>query len=218
VATPNQYNHQEVTIIHFHPIASLRNPHLSAYLDLYETAFPQEERIRTSWLIQILRAKEEGWPENNDLVVALDDDNQLLGLIHTNYSPALRVMALYYFAVAPQQRSQGLGAQIYQEVLRRCRAAGCRMLIFDLEDPQYCPTLEGQTLARRRIGFYTRQGAWMLEGAQSQLQMYTHLPVAHLRIMAHSLEPVTAVEVLNAARELLNESVEQIGELKLQAP
>jgi GNAT superfamily N-acetyltransferase len=187
-------------------------------LDLYENAFPQEERIHVSYILQILRAVEEGRPVSEQLLAALNGGGSLQGLIFTNHSTALRSMALYYFAVVPEQRSRGLGAQVYQEVLQRCRDANCRMLVFDLEDPEFCPAPEARDLAQRRIGFYIRQGARVLEGARSTLRMFPTLPEAHLRVMVHPLEPVTPTEVLTAARELLSESVEQVGPLKLTKP
>lgn len=202
----------------FKTITSLHDPLLPAWLDLYEIAFPPEERMLVSHVIQTITAKEEGRQVLEEIVAVVDAGQNVLGMLYYELRSDLRAAGLYYLAVAPDVRNQGLGSRIYGEMIARCRAAGCRILVFDVEIPELSSTSEGQTLALRRINFYYRHGTQLLEGVRSMLQAHTSRAIIPLYIMAYPLETITPEEVCSMAKELLSDSVTYTGPLRLGQP
>jgi GNAT superfamily N-acetyltransferase len=167
-------------------LAGLDDPLLLPWLDLYETAFPPEERVLVSRILRILQ-NPAGAPAAH-LRVALDAKEALLGLAYTYEPPELGAAFLWYLAVVPQSRGQGAGAWLYQAVLGSL-PANTRAMIFDVEDPQRMPDEDRRSLAARRIGFYQRQGACLMGGIRYVQRIGTHLPPLLLRLMVHPLDP-----------------------------
>lgn len=201
--------------LQYETISSLGHELLPAWTDLYELSFPQNERVLFSYIINAIRAREDGKPTGEEIVAVLDEKRSLAGILFYEVNRAFHTAGLYYFAVAPHLRSQGLGGQMYREVLKRCRSQGCRLLVFDVEIPELCATSDERELARRRIGFYYRHGTQLLIGARSILQVHPQRGVIPLYIMAHALEPVTVDEVCAAARALLGKEIAMDGPLSL---
>ena len=190
-----------------HPLFSLRDPFLGPWLDLYETAFPFEERVPISHFLEVIAARADNRSTNEELIAVLDEEDRFAGLLELNLNESLRAAGLYYFAVDPARRGQGLGAQIYAGMLQRCRRFGCDLVVFDLEDPADCPTPEAQAFARRRIEFYQRQGAQLLPGVSYRFRREPTSPGAQLLVMAHFLEPAPIEAAFPAAQALLSKDI-----------
>ncbi len=196
-----------MTDLTLHPLLSLRDPFLGPWLDLYETAFPFEERVPVSHFLEVVQSKADCRPTGEELIAVLDDEDCFAGLLELNRSEPLRAAALYYFAVDPNRRGQGLGAQIYAAMLQRCRKFGSDLVVFDLEDPSDCPTPETQAFANRRIEFYHRQGARLLPGVSYRFRREPTSPGAQLLVMAHFLEPAPIEAAFPAAQALLSKDI-----------
>lgn len=68
--------------------------------------------------------------------------------------PGSAVSQLDYFAVVPDYRAAGLGAQLLEQL--RVQEKGVRAIMIESEYPEKA---EDEAMARRRLGFYARSGA-----------------------------------------------------------
>jgi hypothetical protein len=96
-------------------------------------------------------------------------DEQVLGLSSWSYFCKPRLGFLYYLAVDPATRGQGLGAWLLQKTLEHlpadaaaCAGAPPRGLIWEVERPADADAPEEQDLRQRRINFYKRSGSLLL--------------------------------------------------------
>ncbi len=200
----------------FNAIANLHDELFVPWLDLYETAFPPEERLLASAFWKVLAAKEQGKPLTVELLAALDAGQRLVGMAFSELYPEARLAALWYVAVDPRQRSQGLGSQVYQEIVRRVREAGCRAMLFEVEIPENAPAPEAKTLAERRIAFYRRNGARLLTGIHYLQSVGPHQPLTPMHLMIHPLEPLDPPAALALAQGLFGDLVTPIGPLGIE--
>lgn len=179
-----------------HEITALTDPLLLPWLDLYEEAFPPEERGGVSWHIRALQARAGGRPTRSRLWALLDGAGALCGMAQTSFNTDLRLAYLGYFAVLPERRGQGVGGAFYNRLLPPVRADQPDFLLFDVERPDRLPAPLRRDLAERRIAFYQRQGARLLTG-------YTLTWRGNCqRMMFHPFTPVTEAEVLPRAQTL----------------
>jgi GNAT superfamily N-acetyltransferase len=111
---------------------------------LYVQSFPEEERMVWEHLF-VLADQEDvdfwAYYQNEDLVGATYTVN------HDKMS------WLFYFAVVPKYRGQGLGTRILKYLLGNYRD---RRLMIDIEDPDQ--PADNTTQRVRRYGFYKRMG------------------------------------------------------------
>lgn len=120
---------------------------------------------------------------------------------------------LWYFAIEPQMRGQGLGAQLFQRLLERIDPR-VRALIFDLEDPAQMETPERVKQAERRIAFYRRLGARVLGGISYVQTVGPHQPPLLLLLMVHPIQEISPREAFELARqEFGDEILKQVGKL-----
>lgn len=188
------------------------DPLLPPWLDLYETAFPADERVPVSRIVAGLQDLACGDGHGNHFLAALGESGQVVGMMYL-YEPA-RVEAafLWYFAVAPAARSGGLGSGLYQYLIAHLRP-GTKALIFDLEDPEEMETPEARSLAERRVAFYRRQGARMLGGIRYIQKAAPHLPELHLRLMVHPLVDLSPRAAFDCAKAVFADAISEAGEL-----
>lgn len=186
------------------------DPLLPPWLDLYETAFPAEERAMTSYVIRALQNQARGEQRGDHILAAVDAAGDLVGLAYLFEPPQINAAFLWYFAVTPQARCQGVGSWMYQYLVHHLRA-GVKALIFDVEDPREVPTPEGQELARRRVGFYRRQGARILGGIRYIQKVAPHMPALHLHLMVQPVGEALAgpAEAFAAAKAVFPDAISQ---------
>lgn len=111
---------------------------------LYITSFPKEERMAWDSLFQLAK-----WEDVDFL--AYYKNNELVGATYTvNHD---KLSWLFYFAVVPEFRGQGIGTKILSSLLDDCSD---RRLMIDIEDPEQPAKNTRQRV--RRIGFYKRMG------------------------------------------------------------
>jgi GNAT superfamily N-acetyltransferase len=201
--------------ISFQPIDSLHHPLFAPWLDLYETAFPPEERILVSAFVKILQQKEAGRPMGVELLAAANTSDELIGMAFYDLLPRQGLATLWYMAVNPQIRSQGLGSQIYQVIIHKVKAAGCQAMFFEVEIPALAHTPETQALAERRIRFYQRNGAQILQGIQYLQSVGWHQPVTPMYLMVHPIQPISPETAFTLAKEIFDDSLQQKGLLNL---
>ena len=111
---------------------------------LYETAFPEEERIPWDDLMQLIE-------EMHLDFTAYYDDETFVGF--TIIYPRPSFTWYWYFAVCEELRGKGYGQQILSNVIERYKG---QTTVFDMESPlQECANSE-QRKSRHR--FYLRNG------------------------------------------------------------
>lgn len=200
-------------MLHFVDIKSANDDLFVQWVELYETSFPPEERILVSRFLSLLKEKSEGkWPESF-VQAATDDEGKFCALLRFDLIREREAAYFWYLAVHPEARNGGIGAECFAHVLKRATEAGMRALLWEVEVPEHFPDRERQEFARRRIGFYRRQGAQMLTGID-YMQKLPYQPPIPLHVMVRPIQPVTPQDVFDLAQRLL-EGVTQAGELGL---
>lgn len=193
-------------------IVDLYDPHLLPWLDLYETAFPPPERMLVSFILDVIGKRKRGEPADTQLWAVLDPTDALVGTVMFSLHPQVEVAFLWYLAVDPQRRSQGLGARIYQKIIQQIQPAGLKALVFEVEIPEG----ENAQNAWRRIKFYRREGAQLLHGIRYIQQVGWHQPPIPMHVMIHPLQPLVPATAFNLAKAIFKESIEQTGTLSLE--
>jgi len=195
----------------FVEIVRLDDPSLLSWLDLYETAFPAPERILVSSILRILSDTTNGKKADTHLRAVLNTAGELVGLAMYSLSAEHPIAFLWYLAVNRKLRSQGIGSRIYQEILRQIQLLNLKALIFEVEIPEG----ENSVNALRRIRFYKRQGALLLEGIHYMQHVDWHQYPIPMHVMVQPLEPLDPESAFNLAKSLFGDSIEQTGDLRL---
>lgn len=147
------------------------------------------------------------------MLAALDESGKFIGLVNYDFCSDFRAALLWYLAAIPEVRNQGIGSKCYQELVRRSKEWGARAIVFEVELPEHSDDAD---LARRRIGFYKRQGARLLTGIHYLQTVGSHQPLTPMNIMVHPLEPMTPPEAFDIAKALFGELLTQTGELAFE--
>ena len=124
------------------PESAAADPALRA---LYESAFPQEERIPWDDLLRLVREMPLEFAEYRE-------GAELLGI--TIVYPRPRFSWFWYFAVPEERRGRGIGQRILAALLARYEG---RSAVLDMEDPAQ-PGAPNPEQRRRRAAFYRRNG------------------------------------------------------------
>lgn len=197
----------------FVELTDINDALLPAWLDLYETSFPPEEKILVSDFLLMLKEKARGEWEHSHMMAALDSEGKLVGILRFDALLDGDMACLWYLAVAPEARGRGMGSACLEEALRRCREAGARAAVLEVEIPDQAPDPE---FARRRIEFYRRHGALMLQGIHYLQSVGPHQPAIPMHIMVHQFGLVTPQQAFGFVRGLFGDrAVTQVGELGL---
>ncbi|MBN2394523.1 MAG: GNAT family N-acetyltransferase [Anaerolineae bacterium] len=197
-------------------IADLNDDLLIPWLDLYETAFPPTERMLVSFYLRLLREKREGMHPDHHLL-AVQRESVFVGLAHYVVIAEQKLVWLWMFAVTPEARNHGIGAAMYEEIVRRLPDWTIAILI-EVERPDLAQTEAERELAERRIAFYRRQGALLLEGVHYVQSVGPHQPPLPMHVMVHPLVPLDAETAFRLACAVFGdsaggESITQIGSL-----
>jgi GNAT superfamily N-acetyltransferase len=220
--------------IRFVELTSLQDDLLLPWLDLYETAFPAAERVLVSkHLLALKGASDADEPGEHHILAALAGNASFAGLARYQVVPDLGVAYLWYLATSPELRSQGVGTKFYQEIVRRVAGPAVRTLAIEVEMPARASGGEGaaaaaeksavsaeralaeRALAQRRITFYRRQGARLLEGIHYLQSVGRHQAPIPMHLMFHAFGALDAAQAFALARSLWGEQVKQVGELRL---
>lgn len=182
------------------------DPLLLPWLDLYETAFPPTERVLVSRILSALEQIEQGRGNGRRLACSTDSAGRLTSLLDTYEPPALEAGFLWYLAVIPALRGQGLGARLYRRAFEQMRPA-VKALFFDVEDPREMKTPQDVECAVRRIAFYRRLGARLIGGIRYIQTVGDHQPPITLRLMAHPGAEMSAREAIALASPILGGAI-----------
>jgi ribosomal protein S18 acetylase RimI-like enzyme len=195
-----------------HRLHTVDDPLLLPWLELYETAFPAHERILIAHILRSLQPL--GSDDNARLLALLDDAGQLAGLIMFQLYPQMDIGFLYYLATRPELRGQGQGAAFYQKAVDSLFRE-VSWLVFEVEKPELAEDEAHRQLAERRIRFYQRQGARLLQGIAYLQDVGPHCPPTpmHLMFQARPGVPLEPQAAFDAVAPLLGENLAQTGTL-----
>ncbi len=127
---------------------------------MFERAFPAEREA-----IDRIEAHLPRPPDKEVeliLLVAEDDDSNILGFAATYYFTALRLGYLYYIASDPGRPSRGIGGAVYEATRELLIGREARGLFLDAgpDDPDKLKDPSGVAQNRKRLKFYERYGAF----------------------------------------------------------
>jgi GNAT superfamily N-acetyltransferase len=189
---------------------------LLPWFDLYETAFPPEEQMRVSDILDVLKKHKNGIPTDGHIAAIVDDAGEFQGLVWYEIDSEGGFALLWYLAVVEEARSKGVGAWAYNEIARIAKERGVNALVLEVEMPEAAHTDEERTLRQRRIEFYRRNGARLLHGVYYTVGMCPFLPPIPMNIMFHPFTDLAPEDAFLAAKDVLGETVTITGELALE--
>lgn len=132
--------------------------HAAQFRAIYESSFPAPERGDFAELV------DEITTGSRALFTAIDDNN-LVGFAVTLRLKPGNVYALEYLAVAQEFRNRGIGEQLLGQASQLLKAnANASAIMIEVEPPDE-GTPDEQRLRARRIGFYQRLGAKIIDCA-----------------------------------------------------
>jgi ribosomal protein S18 acetylase RimI-like enzyme len=201
---------------HLHRINSLDDPWLLPWLELYETAFPANERLLVANILRQIQRCSQGIEDGSYLLAWIGDNQEFAGMAHYTTELQKEIGLLWYIAINPSRRSQGLGSILYQALIQELIDHGCRVVLFEVETPGEAHTPEQKLLAERRIRFYQRQGAFLLNGISYLQYVGSHLPPTPMHLMVHLLKPVNAQQAFDLACLYFGASLQKTGVLSLE--
>lgn len=197
--------------LHITEITDLDDGLLLPWLDLYETAFPPAERMLVSFYLRLLREKWEGLQPDHHLL-AVQREGIFVGLAHYVIISEHNLAWLWMFAVTLEARDHGVGAAIYGEIVRRL-PAGTVAILIEVERPDLAQTEAERELAERRIAFYRRQGARLLEGVHYVQSVGPHQSPLPMHVMVHPLQVLDVETEFRYAQAVLGDAIAQTGQL-----
>jgi GNAT superfamily N-acetyltransferase len=195
-----------------HWITSLDDPWLLPWLELYETAFLPHERVLIAGLLMQIKEQSQGNADPVYFSAWIGADDEFKGMAYYEMDQALGI--LWYLAIDPRWRNLGLGADFYRALLQEVKNLGGRMLLFEVEIPAEIQNPEQRGLAERRIRFYQRQGAFLLDGITYMQYVGSHVPPTPMHLMVHPLQPLVPQEAFDLARLVFGDNLQQIGAIK----
>ncbi len=195
--------------LHITEITDPDNNLLLPWLDLYEVAFPPNERMLVSFYLRLLR---EQWPNHH--LLAIQREGTFVGLAHYVVMAERDLAWLWMFAVTPESRNHGVGAAIYRNIVERLPVGTVAMLL-EVERPDLAHTEADRQLAERRITFYRRQGAQLLEGVHYVQSVGPHQSPLPMHVMIHPLQPLDAEAAFRLSNAIFGDAITQTGALFL---
>lgn len=129
----------------------------AGFWSLYDAAFPVSEREPPRVIIESVERRVA-------LVVRARQGSETIGLATTHLLANPPASFLVYLAVSKENRNQGLGPKLFEEVMRD----GPKQAVWEVDRPDRAPSAEERTLRERRIAFFERLGGKILLGSYYQ--------------------------------------------------
>jgi hypothetical protein len=201
-------------------IDSVQDPAWEGWKSIYYDSFPENERMTEAYLLRVLEKKAAGSAPDSHMLAMLprNEREHVTGLAYYEADQELRAGFLWYLAMRQGHRSRGYGAIFYSDLLRRLKAGDATILLFEVEIPELAREegAERGEMAERRIGWYRRQGALLLDGVQYFQSVDAPVDPTEMYVMAHPFVPMTAEQVFAVASNLFDDAIKQTGPLALR--
>lgn len=190
---------------------------LLPWIDLYETAFPPNERVLVSYILRLLRAKDMG-TNKTDFLFSVLDGKDLVGMMLYQLLPEAAAVWLWYLAIIPEARNQGIGSFLYRELLGLIDHNQFHVLVFETNIPEDALTEEQRQYDDLRIQFFQRNGAYLLRGIGYLQDVGAHQPRTPMHLMVHPFQSIDARSAFAFCKQVFPEAMSQTGELTLENP
>jgi GNAT superfamily N-acetyltransferase len=211
--------------IRYDEIVSPRSPsgedwRWSAWKRMYYDSFPENERMSERYFLRMFDEKANGEADDKHLLIMIEGqgaETKPVGMAYYELERELSIGFLWYLAIRQGIRNKGYGTAFYSELVRRMRDNGTKLLVFEVEIPELAEakSAEDAEWARRRIAWYRRQGAFVLEGVEYFQEVDTGKPPTRMFLMLHCLVPMDAEQGFSLAKLLFPHTLQQVGPLKL---
>lgn len=169
-------------------------------LDILRRSFPANEQMSDSFWAETLSSLTNG--SSYQWYVAYIN-TKVVGMFFLDVVSVLDSRPgafLWYLCVSDEHRGDGIGTRIYSEIRRIVLEAGCQDMMFevDIPDHQGRPESEGFQLAERRIRWYERMGAHLLNGVEWYQEVDNGCDPTEMWLMYDSLDHSTSAETAYA--------------------
>ncbi|GIL11737.1 MAG: hypothetical protein BroJett038_04570 [Chloroflexota bacterium] len=150
-------------------VSDLDTPLGREVLAIYEQAFPEVERDP----VENIAASLKNPDPDTDMtrLRALAEENRVVGFTYFSTYKDYYLGFLKFIAVRQDIRGKGYGPLLLQDAIQQVRADGRRAtgwpylgLVLEVERPETAESDQDRQLRERRIQFYRRNGAVMIEG------------------------------------------------------
>jgi ribosomal protein S18 acetylase RimI-like enzyme len=190
---------QEATSKCIREIESLNDPLWPAWKEIYLTSFPPNERMSLEYFENILSKRSTEEVSDRPVLVLSDEKHteDVVGLAYCEMDADTEIAFLWYLATHCNLRGKGNGAYVYRDLVERARKNGTQILVFEVEIPRLASAKspEDEEWARRRIGWYERQGAVLVNGIQYFQDVDSTDELTEMHIMVHLFQPMSAEQV-----------------------
>ncbi len=155
------------------------NPYYQKTSELYNSAFPEEERPPFDFTLQF----------KDNTMYAIEEDRRYVGPIDLSFNKD--IMYIFFLAVDPFHRNKGYGARILKDITDKYADKRIYLSIEAVD-----PSAENYAQRLSRLGFYERNGfhptgeRFLEYGVEYDLLTYNHVKITskdHFRLMTHIL-------------------------------
>lgn len=159
-------------------VVSTQDPALEQGIHLYQSSFPASECIHPDTFRKALQSRAEGREQREKTAHFLTAllDGEVVGMAYCRYFEStpegepLHLGYLLYLAVNEHCRGLGIGAHFYRSLSSALqtdalyRGGELSGIIYEVERPELAGSEAERTIRQRRIAFYERLGAHILQG------------------------------------------------------
>lgn len=193
-------------------IKSAEDPLWDFWLSVYYRSFPENERMTLGFLASQLPGDSQNDLAKAPVIGVYEWNNQPAGIAY--YVPHLenRLVELWYLAVAPEKRGEGVGSALFSHVIQVTTLLKASLLVWEVETPN-----PNDPIPERRIKWYQGLGAKKLEGIRYHQSTDRPLPPVSMALMVYFLseQEADAEAVFGQLKANYEDNLEQDGILHL---
>lgn len=159
---------------------------LRLYEEVFLGSFPEDE-LGPPWWSPSNETDTTTIDTRTWTLVALGDNDKVLGGLVTEWFPLSEVLLLSYLAISKDHRGQGVGSRLLQTAAdQHYGHPGYQLVLGELEDPRHWSTTDQDPLAR--LQFYAPFGVFVLAVPYFQPPVAQGRPPAYHMLLA-SFDP-----------------------------
>jgi ribosomal protein S18 acetylase RimI-like enzyme len=190
-------------------ILSTSDPAWQGWKEIYYASFPISERMSDDFFILMLDDKSNGHARNRHMLALTGRDlEDVKGMAFYETHEEINAGILWYIAIAEKARNRGMGTYLYQQIAAQAKEDKVDFLVLEVEISE-----AAGDLADRRLAWYRRQGAKLLEGVEYYQEVDTGQPPLPMLLMAHPFVEITAEEAYTRMKPLFEDKLNQTGPL-----
>lgn len=191
------------------------DPRWTVWKQIYYDSFPENERMSEDFFLRVFNQKVSGAAEDKHVLImskVLETRTNPIGMAYYEFECDLRIAYLIFLATQRGHRNKRYGTAFYAELVKRMKNEGAKLLIFEVEMPELA---ENTDWAHRRIAWYRRHGAFVLDGIEYLAAGDMGLPPIPMFLMVHPFAHLDVEEIFSLAKSLFHRTLKQISPLSL---